>query len=812
MATESDRPSPLRSTSAFERRMMFVGAVFALSLGVLATRLFSLTVVSGSAQRAVAEGRLDRSTLLPTVRGRIVDRKGRVLAESVPSYDLAVFYPAISGGWADTRAIAAAKKEAGRAAWNKLGPAEREERIHAKRHELQAELDAVLAEAAAAAEIAPAELAARMGDVRTQVEKKANAVWEARLEVERAKYGEEAEEQFGTRPIAEQSEAHVVATQLPARSAFALRKLADAHPGLIEVQDSTRRIYPWSSARIEFDRRTMPRPLRGPTLALDVVGVADHLVGSVREEVRREDLDRRPFRTTGPAGEAITDLGGYRPGRDVIGSRGLERTYEDFLRGARGRALERLDSGETVRTEPRKGGDLELTLDVALQARVQALFMPEVGLALAQQWHYGWEKDGSPKPMPLDYLSPLNGAAVVLEVDTGEVLSMVSWPTIAAGESLDAPARAMRIPAVNRACEAPYPPGSIIKPLVYVSAVRAGVFGTDEQVECNGHFFGANVPYGRCWIYRAPTFPTHSKLINGPLGVEQAISRSCNIFFYTLAQRMGLPRLCEWYRNFGLGQRIDVGIARTEPELDAAGNVVGTRVIGEHPGIVPSAQAIAGIEARGDRLAQVAAGIGQGPIAWTPLQAANAYATLARGGVIRDAELLRTHVPGRADRRSGDLALDPRSCDRVLEGLRQAVEEPHGTGHHVAYADGTKEQIVNAPGVVVWAKTGTAQAPALRIDADGDGVPERVVKAGAGDHGWFVGLVGDARENRPRYAIAVVLEYGGSGGKSAGPIANQVIQALIEEGYLEGDARARPKRSALQPTGEPDIEPTGGAG
>jgi penicillin-binding protein 2 len=651
-----------------------------------------------------------------------------------------------------------------------------------------------------------------MGEVRTQVEKKANAVWEARLEVERAKYGEDAEEQFGTRPIAEQSEAHVVATQLPAKSAFALRKLADAHPGLIEVQDSTRRIYPWSSARIELDRRTMPRPLRGPTLALDVVGVADHLVGGVREEVRREDLDRRPFRASGAAGEVITDLGGYRPGRDVIGSRGLERTYEDFLRGARGRALERLDSGETVRTEPQKGGDLELTLDIALQARVQALFMPEVGLARAQQWHYGWQKDGSPKPMPLDYLSPLNGAAVVVEVDTGEVLSMVSWPTIAAGESLDAPARAMRIPAVNRACEAPYPPGSIIKPLVYVSAVRAGVFGTDEQVECNGHFFGANVPYGRCWIYRAPTFPTHSKLINGPLGVEQAISRSCNIFFYTLAQRMGLPRLCEWYRNFGLGQRLGVGIARTEPELDAAGNVVGTRTVGEHPGIVPSAQAIAGIEARGDKLAQVAAGIGQGPIAWTPLQAANAYATLARGGVIRDAELLRTHVPGRADRRSGDLALDPRSCDRVLEGLRQAVEEPHGTGHHVMYADGTKEQIVNAPGVVVWAKTGTAQAPALKIDMDGDGVPERTVKAGAGDHGWFVGLVGDARENRPRYAIAVVLEYGGSGGKSAGPIANQVIQALIEEGYLEGDARARPRRSALQPTGEPDIEPAGGAG
>jgi cell division protein FtsI/penicillin-binding protein 2 len=167
-------------------------------------------------------------------------------------------------------------------------------------------------------------------------------------------------------------------------------------------------------------------------------------------------------------------------------------------------------------------------------------------------------------------------------------------------------------------------------------------------------------------------------------------------------------------------------------------------------------------------------------------------------------------VPGRTQRRGGDLRLDPRSCDRALEGLRQAVEEAHGTGHHVVMQDGRKEAIINAPGVVVWAKTGTAQAPPLKVDADGDGTPERVIKEL--DHGWFVGLVGDAKENRPRYAVAVFLEDGGPGGKSAGPIANQVIHALIEEGYLEGDPRSRPERKAAQPTGEGEVEPTGGAG
>ena len=791
--------------------MLVVGAVLVVAMGTMATRLFSLTVVSGSEQRALAQSRLDRSSLLPTVRGAITDRKGRVLAESVPSYDLAVFYPAINGTWASTRAIAAAKKEAGRAAWNKLGPADREERIAAQHRALQAELDAVIAEATAATGLPAAEFAARMGEVRTQVEKKANAVWEARLEIERAKYGEDAEGQFTVRPIAEQSEAHVVASQLPAKAAFALRKLADAHPGIIEVQDSTRRIYPWASARIDLDRRSMPRPLRGPTLSLEVQGIADHLVGDVREEVWREDLERRPFRALGAAGDVTVDLGGYRPGRDMIGSRGIERTYEDFLRGERGRVVQRLDTGDTARTEPARGTDLQLTLDIALQARVQALFMPEVGLARAQQWHYGWQNNGDPKPMPLDYLAPLNGAAVVVEVDTGEILSMVSWPSISAGDAMDAPERLARAPAVNRAIDAPYPPGSIIKPIVYVSAVRSGAISPDEEIACNGHFFGADVAYGRCWIYRPNyTVRTHTAQIGGSLNVEAAISRSCNIYFYTLAQRMGLASLTDWYRSFGLGQKLDIGIARREVQRDDAGNAIGERLVGEHPGILPSAEAIAQIEARGDRIVPVIAGIGQGPIAWTPLQAANAYATLARGGVIRDADLLRTRVPGRTQRRGGDLRLDPRSCDRALEGLRQAVEEPHGTGHHVTMKDWRKEPIINAPGVVVWAKTGTAQAPPLKVDADGDGTPERVIKEL--DHGWFVGLVGDAKENRPRYAVAVILEDGGSGGKSAGPIANQVIHALIEEGYLDGDPRSRPERKAAQPTGEGEVEPTGGAG
>ena len=162
-------------------------------------------------------------------------------------------------------------------------------------------------------------------------------------------------------------------------------------------------------------------------MTVELEGVADHVVGTVRDEVWRQDLERRPFRTVHADGTVHTDLGGYRPGRDMVGARGLERTYEDELRGDRGRLVRRLDTGEESRTDPRRGTDLELTLDVQLQARVQALFDPKVGLALAQQWHYGYA-DGKPKPMPFGYHAPLNGAVTVIDIEHHRVLNVMLAP------------------------------------------------------------------------------------------------------------------------------------------------------------------------------------------------------------------------------------------------------------------------------------------------------------------------------------------------------------------------------------------------
>jgi len=309
----------------------------------------------------------------------------------------------------------------------------------------------------------------------------------------------------------------------------------------------------------------------------------------------------------------------------------------------------------------------------------------------------------------------------------------------------------------------------------------------DETIECTGHYFPGRKDLARCWIYRERWgFATH-----GPLLAEEAIARSCNIFFYTMADRLGLERLCDWYRRFGLGAGLDVGLRQRHTETTGAGEQR-TIEIGEAAGTVPDAAAIARIRAGGAaRFETIILGIGQGPITWTPVQGANAYATLARGGVVRDATLLVEDPRGSRPPRCADLRLDPRGVEAALEGLRRSVMETYGTGHHIRYDEQTIEPIFNARGVTVWGKTGTAQAPPLDLNADGEITPEER----GFDHAWFVGLVGPNDTRRPMFAIAVIVEYGGSGGRVAGPIANQIIHALQVDRYLPAAEFTQARRS-----------------
>ncbi len=710
---------------------------------LLAIRLFTLTVVQGSALAQAAEERLDVEKLLPTWRGKLLDRKGRVLAEDAPSYDVAVSYSLAKGTWALERAEAQARVGAG-SGWRKLKQAQRDEKIAQALPEWQQQQASLVEILATRSGLSKEEFDKNLNAIATRIDEQAAAVFRRIIENRRSR-GQTLD--VKPEPIREMHEMHVVFRDVANEIAFEMRKLSDAYPKAIEIVDAVQRQAPWKCAEVEVPRANLPRPIRTSIpLVLKMDGALDQIVGSVRDEAWKEDLERRPFERTLEDGTTEVDLGGYRASRDTVGSRGMEKKFEDDLRGIRGESVRRLDSSQEDRIEPTPGKDVTLSIDAQLQMRVQAALDPRTGLTSVQSWHTHSDA--------LSIGDALPAAAVIIDVATGEVLAAASTPLPQDQTRGGRTSMASETASINRAIEAAYPPGSLVKPLVYIAAVTEGVLREDEKIECNGHFFKDRTDAARCWIYRERyKFTTHTKLTGGPLGVEDALARSCNIYFYTLANRLGAERLCEWYGRFGLG------------------------TLG---GTIPSAKAAALVDSRHDQFSAVSLGIGQGPMTVTPLEMANAYAMMARGGSVRSPSFLAG-----GNQTSAMHTFSPTAVSRSLDGLHRVVSESYGTGNHMDYEDGSNDSIIDTPGVRVWAKTGTAEAPPLKVDRDRDGVIERTVTDA--DHAWCAALVANEGDKIPRYAIAVIVEHGGGGGRTAGPVMGAVIRALVSEGYLIGD-------------------------
>ncbi len=781
--------------------------------------------------RDQAEGRLQSQRYIPTQRGRILDRKGRVLAADRPSYDIAVDYPVITGQWAFAKAAQLAR-QIHKARWGELNPAQREALIEEQLPQFQEALSQGWAAIARTAGVSAEELEERRNEIIAGVHRaQANVQENERQRLERVRReeamqrGQEIAVEVSSSEVSvkirEQVIPHVILRGLADDAAFKFIAMAEgagsgpAIPGL-HVIDSAGREYPNDRASVVLDRSRLPGPLRSAGReTIEVTGVATHVVGWMRPTVYPEDLAARgQAQIDRPARSAdgSPDLGFYMLG-DRVGAAGVERSCEMTMRGQRGVETEQLDTGEILRVNHRAGGDVRLTLDISLQARIQALLDPRAGLAVVQPWHtnktlvanpHARGADDALVPIPLG--TPLAAAAVVLDIDTSEILALVTSPTFSREELGDQVEKSFEdqvaAPFKNRAIGEAYPPGSIVKPIVYASAVAAGVIEPNHRIACNGFLFQEHPDQFRCWIMKQ--FKTsHSAQLGGELSASDALMVSCNIYFYTMGRMMGPDRMMEWYNRFGLG-RSTKGQPVLHPELGigiqydgAAGDPKGR----DHTSLGEA----------------TLMGIGQGPVAWTPLHAVDAYATLARGGV-RILPKLRADLPT-AQGAVQDLHLDPRTIPVLLDGLHRAIADERGSGHHITWADEAgqpQREVIFAPppspasaGVMVWGKSGTADAPrTVARDTDEEG-ESYVVRDAAGkprvlrqgDHSWFVGMVGPTdgtREARPRYAIAVVVEYGGSGGKVSGPIANQIIYALMDEGYLP---------EAAPPLAPPQVKP-----
>jgi len=423
---------------------------------------------------------------------------------------------------------------------------------------------------------------------------------------------------------------------------------------------------------------------------------------------------------------------------------GVEYVCETVLRGRRGEVVHDIDRQLISRTETQFGEDVQLTLDIEVQQRIENYLA-----------NYPHDPNCGP-----------GMAAVVIDVATSDILALVSLPVLdlnRARYDYGTLIRDPNKPLINRAINKQYPPGSVVKPLILIAALETGKITADETERC----LAQAAPFGwpSCWIYNRHE-SGHSNMWEN--NARNAIKGSCNIYFSRLADRIEPRVLQQWLFKFGYGHCFNLTSCL---ECDAENAIRNTqyaiRDFRQAPGQIsttPPETKISAFEqipdlTKGERRLF---GIGQGNLRATPLQVANAMAAIARHGVYKPPRLfLDSAAP------SIDLNISPQTLEVIYDGMSAVVSEPGGTAYKEFAYSGLGEQ-----GVKVYGKTGSTEEP---------------------DVAWFAGFawqpqaqLGDGfppGEGRA-IAIAVVVEGGQHGSSNAAPLAREIIQFCIEYGYI----------------------------
>lgn len=759
--------------SMFHRRLLLLIGVMILVLAVLGTQMTLLaTGETHREARQTAESKLQRQHIIQTKRGAILDRNGLVLAVDEPGWELAVHFDLLTGKWAYKNAYADASRD--KLAWSEMSQDQRELRVEQLQHEYNQQSQAMFVTLGELSGIGYAALDDRRAQIIERIHQMQNYLWRRWQEQESAERGEPVPLEQVAKPIEAETQHHVLIADLPDTLRLLVENFIDegqramlsgdeqarsALPWtMVELRRTTIRRYPMDRMTVELDRSTLPDPLASDEpIEVEVAGVGLHLVGLMRD-VWKEDVGEKPLRDrTGKY-----DLRGYADG-DRLGRSGVEQSMELDLRGSRGLRIVNRDTGQTTHLiDPRAGRDVVLSIDIRLQAQVQAILSPEFELMTVLPWHM--KTDDPPSRLG----ARLNGAAVVIDVASGDILAAVSMP--------DAPRDLLaedsdllwndltNQPMLNRAVAVPYQPGSTLKPLVLAAAMSDGVFARDEVIDTPGFLWPDKPTVYRDWYWKKYA------LLRGELDGKSAIQVSSNPFFGILAERLikrfGKQRLPDWYRGFGLGLSPDIRL----------------------PEVISGYVGLADRELEHNEVCFMA--IGQGPVAWTPLQAATAYMRLASRDLYRQPRLVVTPEKTAQPDRATPLKISASARDMALEGMYLSATTRQGTTHHLSHpavAEVNGKPIFNVTGVRVMAKSGTADPGKFRwIDYNRDGEPqEDEIERALRDHAWVVALVQPEGAPQPTHAIAVVVEYAGSGGQIAGPIVNQIIHALQRHRYLD---------------------------
>ena len=454
--------------------------------------------------------------------------------------------------------------------------------------------------------------------------------------------------------------------------------------------------------------------------------------------VRTETAPRRVYRQGPAMGHIVGYVGAHERAAidddpvlrlpDMrVGKTGVERAMDERLRGVAGSVRLEVDARGRTRRELERFAPVPGS-DVTLT--IDADLQRRVLERLRQE---------------------RRGAVVAIDVATGEVAALASVPEfdpaeMAGGLSNQSWRRLLSSstrPMLNRATGGLYPPGSTFKIVTALAALQAGLVSPGERIECNGSFKLGGQTF-RCWNREG----------HGRNNMHRALAESCDTYFYELARRTGIEAIAATARRLGLGQTLPIEIANQKPGLiptpDWKRGQFGTPwLAGE----------------------TILAGIGQGYVLATPLQLAVMTARVASG-----LEIVPTVVAaesGAAGRPFAPLAISPQWLDVVRRAMVGVVNEEGGTGQNAR---------IEARGLRVAGKTGTSQVHRASTDKRVDDLAWE-----QRDHALFVGFVPD---DRPRFAVAAVIEHGGGGGAAAAPLVKDVIQMLID---WPGFASPRPE-------------------
>ena len=420
---------------------------------------------------------------------------------------------------------------------------------------------------------------------------------------------------------------------------------------------------------------------------------------------------------------------------DLVGKDGVEKAFEEYLRGTDGRRLITTDedgklTGELYTREPQPGGTVALTLDIDLQADVER--------ALAETITGMIDEDSNER----------GGAAAVVSVGSGEVLALASYPTYdlsTFNEDYDELVADERLPMFNRATQGIYAPGSTFKMCTAVAALESGIITPSSIIQDRGIYTYYRDPQPMCWVYRQGG-STH-----GRINVTQAITESCNYFFYEVGRLTGIRTLDSYASQFGLGQSTGIEIG------DSSGVLASPEWADSHNQEWTDGQTIT-------------AAIGQSYNLFTPLQLANYIATLVGGGEHYQAHLLKNVKEYDNSRLLYVYDDEPLNTVEMSDSTTEAVTK----GMHELTVSGGVAFAFRDCVVSAGAKTGSAQV--------GTDIA----------NGVFVAY---APYEDPEIAVAIVIEKGGSGAALA-TTAVEIINSWFS--HTQDDSAAMGENTLLK--------------